>query len=501
MTTRARLLFLLYIFAVCAISAFKPLHHDESYYWTWAQHLELSYYDHPPLIAYGIRLFSIVFGNSLLAIHGFGIACWSLTGYLLYRLADMLFEDHTVSEWSLMIFLLMPMTQWEVYLSQPEAPQAVFWVLAIISVYKICDCQERSWAWLATLAGGGLMMSKYTGVMVLPPLFIYMMMFHRQEFRKPWPYLVLFGSLVLASPMLYWNWAHDFVSLKYQLTHGIKNPAGHGFRFSRGLNVLRGAFFYFSPIALLSTFYYAFEHKVTLFKNSKVALVFFPFIFVLGFHVLLGFYSTQQHRWPAPAYISGSIAVAYFLHLAQARKLYIGLIAYNLVFGIGWQIWSNLPNSMIWQHEHWYARGHLFVQDLEKKKLIDPKKVDMIIADEWLLGGQLAYGLSSHPRACLRPSAEKSQFNIWCPNITHTLRKTRDLKKIYFVGDTYNLKRIQQYFEQCTPLYSHFYKYNILISGFWAWYKPDETTMRLTAAYCTNSKNAKLPPKNRLYFE
>ena len=28
------------------------LHFDETYYWVWSKNLQLSYYDHPPMIAY-----------------------------------------------------------------------------------------------------------------------------------------------------------------------------------------------------------------------------------------------------------------------------------------------------------------------------------------------------------------------------------------------------------------------------------------------------------------
>jgi hypothetical protein len=40
-----------------------PLHPDEAYYWLWSRHLALSYFDHPPMIAYLIKL-STVFSQS-----------------------------------------------------------------------------------------------------------------------------------------------------------------------------------------------------------------------------------------------------------------------------------------------------------------------------------------------------------------------------------------------------------------------------------------------------
>ncbi len=50
------------------LSLYGGLHPDEAYYWTWAQNLHLGYYDHPPLVAYIIRLgqeiFEVFWGNN-----------------------------------------------------------------------------------------------------------------------------------------------------------------------------------------------------------------------------------------------------------------------------------------------------------------------------------------------------------------------------------------------------------------------------------------------------
>ena len=37
---------------------------NEAYYWTWSKHLDLSYYDHPPAVAYMIALTTAVGGDS-----------------------------------------------------------------------------------------------------------------------------------------------------------------------------------------------------------------------------------------------------------------------------------------------------------------------------------------------------------------------------------------------------------------------------------------------------
>ena len=41
-----------------------PLSAQESYYWQWARHLDLSYYDHPPLASWTIWVTTSLFGDS-----------------------------------------------------------------------------------------------------------------------------------------------------------------------------------------------------------------------------------------------------------------------------------------------------------------------------------------------------------------------------------------------------------------------------------------------------
>ena len=41
-----------------------PMGPDEASYWTWSCKLDLGYVDHPPLVAYAIRLMTTIFGDT-----------------------------------------------------------------------------------------------------------------------------------------------------------------------------------------------------------------------------------------------------------------------------------------------------------------------------------------------------------------------------------------------------------------------------------------------------
>src|SRR5437879_2504313 len=56
---------------------------DEAYYWTWSKESVLSFLDHPPGIAWGIRLGTAIFGDTNLGVRFSGIVAMLVTQLLL----------------------------------------------------------------------------------------------------------------------------------------------------------------------------------------------------------------------------------------------------------------------------------------------------------------------------------------------------------------------------------------------------------------------------------
>jgi len=53
---------------------------DEAYYWTWSKENVLSFLDHPPMIAWFIRLGTAVFGDTNLGVRFAGIVAMLISG-------------------------------------------------------------------------------------------------------------------------------------------------------------------------------------------------------------------------------------------------------------------------------------------------------------------------------------------------------------------------------------------------------------------------------------
>ncbi|MEQ1878370.1 MAG: glycosyltransferase family 39 protein, partial [Bdellovibrionia bacterium] len=148
------------------IGAWLPLFSDETYYWFWSHFPRLSYYDHPPFVAWLYWL-----GHSL---EGFGQAVrWPgiIFGHLSLLVWLKLFEpylDPNRLKFYLFFYLLNPLVGWGSLAVLPDTPLLFFWPLSIYFLLRLLE--TRDWRWgLAIGAALGLgFTSKYHMVLFVP---------------------------------------------------------------------------------------------------------------------------------------------------------------------------------------------------------------------------------------------------------------------------------------------------------------------------------------------
>ena len=63
---------------------------EEAYYWNYAQHLDFSYLDHPPMVAVLIKLSSMLFGLSEFSVRFPSLLCWILTAIFNVKLTRLI---------------------------------------------------------------------------------------------------------------------------------------------------------------------------------------------------------------------------------------------------------------------------------------------------------------------------------------------------------------------------------------------------------------------------
>lgn len=201
---------------------------DEAYYWTWSKEHALSFLDHPPMIAWFIRFGTAIFGDTNLGVRFAGIVAMLVTQLLLADIVRRVTHDTK----AIVFALLMPEAALYYGLLMakvaPDIALIPFAVALIWSLVRLAESGDQGW-WLAAGVFGGLsLLSKFTVVMMLPALVAFMLVpdWRLRQLRSPYPWLAALIAIVLFSPVLIWNYQHDWASFRFQ---AVRATAVHEF--------------------------------------------------------------------------------------------------------------------------------------------------------------------------------------------------------------------------------------------------------------------------------
>ena len=191
---------------------------DEAYYWTWSKEYVLSFLDHPPMIAWFIRLGTAMFGDTNLGVRFAGILAMLVTQLLL---ADMVRRvTHDVR--AIVIAILMPEAALYYGLLMakvaPDTALIPFAVAMAWALIRLNESKDPRW-WLAAGGFAGLaLLSKFTAVMLLPAVVAFMLVpdWRRRWLLSPYPWCAALIAVVVFLPVLIWNAEHDWASFKFQ---------------------------------------------------------------------------------------------------------------------------------------------------------------------------------------------------------------------------------------------------------------------------------------------
>ena len=200
---------------------------QETYYWNYSRHPALSYFDHPPMIAWVIRAGQFFLGKNEIGVRFGGLVLTLLSSWLLYALGRIWF-GRRAGLWAVLLFQLIPLYFVYGVLITPDVPLIFFWLLTLYWV-SLAVRQGRKSAWyFAGVALGLGFLSKYTAVFLLPSAFLLLVSDSRYRpwLRRKEPYLALLMAVLLFTPVILWNLEHDWVSFGFQVSERLTHAGG-----------------------------------------------------------------------------------------------------------------------------------------------------------------------------------------------------------------------------------------------------------------------------------
>ena len=312
-------LFLFYLGLACLV----PLMDDEVYYWCWAREPQLSYFDHPPMVAYLIWASTGLFGDSALALRL--PACLGMTVVAGVAL------DLTRPRKLLLWVLVTPLFTFGAVLVTPDTPLLLFWSLylrwLVATQRKLTPTPGElgrvpPWLWAlgGVLLGAGAL-GKYTMALAVPSGFLAFRLSGVPVRHWLGGYLA-HGLVALAAftPVVLYNWSRDFQPLQFQWQHAMAPaPSGKPWAATAGefalvQIVLFGTWpFVLFPWALTKAKELSGDPRL----RACLALYAVPF----GFFVAKSFRGPLEGNWALVSYLSFWPLAAKWLAEACPRRL------------------------------------------------------------------------------------------------------------------------------------------------------------------------------------
>jgi len=195
---------------------FFSLAPDEANHWQWSRHLDWGYHDQSPMIAWAIWLSTYFLGHTELAVRLPAIVAMAIAALYLVGIAARWVDGRTAFYTALSSQAILGFNVGAL-LATPDALQAAAWAGASYHVARAYE--NNDWAqWLAGGVWFGVgLLGKYTMVIFLPAALCYGLFspLHRRRLAGIRPYAAAFAGSLMFVPVLLWNAAHNWNSLRH----------------------------------------------------------------------------------------------------------------------------------------------------------------------------------------------------------------------------------------------------------------------------------------------
>ena len=390
---------------------------DEAYYAIYARHLAWGYVDHGPIVAYLIKLFTLIWENSFTVRLG-ATTLMSVLTIILYYFGKKYFNTKTGIILSLSLTANMLFHTNSIVIT-PDVPMTFFTILAMM-FYYLAYCVNKKYIYI----GGGMLglavLSKISALFPAIGIALYPILI--KEKRHWLKNIHYYGSFTLAFliflPFIIWNFQNDFAFVRNQGSHIYRGGGfGHFINLWLGLAVISGPlFFYFSvikPFANLKSW-----------KSSSDSIQFFTIVTIVPLSYFLGhsLFSKFELNWPAPVFLSGLFLLALQINNSQKRFYYAQIIySLLLIFIITVQTFKPiLPVKGDADITNRYYMYDGFLNGLEKFLNENPELSNTRIAtNNFQIPSMINFYLEPKLEAtCLSIGYQQTLYSFLYPNIT-----------------------------------------------------------------------------------
>ncbi len=290
---------------------------DELYYIACSRHLAAGYVDQPPLSSFILYISMKLFGDSIFALRLLPALASGITVYLTGLIARKLNGGMFAVTLACLIMAITPQFLGTNTIYSMNGFDWLFWSLGAYIVLLIVISEQpgprtrRLWLILGITLGFGLL-NKIDILWFGSSLVVALLLTHqRTHLRTKWPYIAGIIALVIFSPYIVWNVAHNFATLEF-----IHNASSIKYASQNPLTFISDTILVMNPLAApvwLAGIYFFFFND----EGRKYRLV--GYLFLISFIILIvNWHSKSEYIGPAfPILFAGGAVM--FERIASRR--------------------------------------------------------------------------------------------------------------------------------------------------------------------------------------
>lgn len=302
---------------------------DEAQYWFWGQNLDFGYYSKPPLIAWVIRAFTEVLGDSPFAIRLPGALFHAATALILAALAARIWSGRAAL-WVAASYVTLPFVALGSLLMSTDTILAPFFAAGLLFWYRATQEDRPVLALAAGVSVGIAALAKYAAVYFFPCAVLAALMVPRM--RGGWRLwlLLVAGFAVTILPNVLWNLGHDLTTVEHTMDNvgWVREAAGPSLNFGSLAEFFGAQFAVFGPVLFAALLWAATDPR----PPMRRALLAFslPVLLVVCVQALL---DRAYANWAVVAYYAGVLVAVPFL-LQRAPKLLSASLVLNTMIAV-----------------------------------------------------------------------------------------------------------------------------------------------------------------------
>ena len=425
------LIFLLKVFSIFFTNF--DLFGDEAQYWAWSKELDFGYYSKPPLLAWLIAFFTIIFGDNFEAIKIIPSLIYLMSTCVIYMISLKLFKNSKEALLTSLIFYLLPAVTVSSFLISTDVLLVLFWSLSLFFMLMIRENPKIKNFIILGIFLGLAFLTKYAAIYFVLSAFIIILIDVRLKniFLQQKKYFVVsfLVILLIAAPNIIWNFQNNWITFSHTSDNAALNRVG--FNLSNGLEFIAAQFLMLGPISLLLFLVFFKKNKLTF--ETKFLLSFSLPIFLIIF--VESILVRANANWAAVALISFLIFLTNYTYVIS-KKIIVISIFINFLFAAIFYFFISFTMSFNFLDR---INGiSSFAFDLKRNYM---QKTNILVVSDRLLFSNLKYLFKDSNITLLTPHNTKNQIKSHFQLTAPLLSSSK--KNFIFLGEPNQISYLQ----------------------------------------------------------